>query len=125
TDAIWERVFAVNVTAVMRLTRAVLPAMMRAGEGAIVIVSSESALRGSGAGVAYSASKSAVLGIMRSTAFLYKDLGIRCNAIAPGRIRTGIPAPRSSEFTMSRMSPVMAVSTGDGADAHVIADGIS
>jgi NAD(P)-dependent dehydrogenase (short-subunit alcohol dehydrogenase family) len=69
-DATWEWVFAVNVTAPMRPTRAVLPLMLAAGGGAIVNVSSEAGLRASAAGVAYTASKHAagVLGpIMQTT----------------------------------------------------------
>ncbi|MGL1567571.1 SDR family NAD(P)-dependent oxidoreductase, partial [Vibrio parahaemolyticus] len=68
-DATWERVFAVNLTAPMRLTRAVLPRMIEAGAGSIVTVSSEAGLRGSAAGVAYTSSKHAVVGFTKSVAF--------------------------------------------------------
>jgi NAD(P)-dependent dehydrogenase (short-subunit alcohol dehydrogenase family) len=84
-DVTWERVFAVNVTAVMRLTRAVLPMMLAAGGGAIVNVSSEASLRASASGVAYTASKHAVNGLTKSTAVFYKNQGIRANAVAPAR----------------------------------------
>ena len=70
-DAAWDLVFAVNVTAVMRLTRAVLPLMLEAGRGAIVNVASEAALRGSAAGLAYTASKHAVAGMTKNTAVIY------------------------------------------------------
>jgi NAD(P)-dependent dehydrogenase (short-subunit alcohol dehydrogenase family) len=94
-DATWERVFAVNVTAVMRLTRAVLPMMLAAGGGAIVNVSSEASLRASASGVAYTASKHAVNGITKSTAVFYKGNGIRANAVAPGPVATNIQRPSS------------------------------
>jgi NAD(P)-dependent dehydrogenase (short-subunit alcohol dehydrogenase family) len=99
-DATWDRVFGVNVTGPMRLTRAVLPAMMSAGKGAIVNVASEAALRGSAAGVAYTASKHALIGLTRSTAVLYAASGIRCNAVCPGAVATNIEAASRSEFGM-------------------------
>ena len=62
SDAVWDRVFRVNVTGTMKLMRAVIPAMLAQGGGSIVNTASEAALRGSAAGVAYTASKHAVVG---------------------------------------------------------------
>ena len=104
-DATWERVLAVNLTAPMRLTRALLPAMMAAGRGAIVNVASEAALRGSAAGVAYTASKHGVIGLTRSTAVLYAASGIRCNAVCPGGVATNIEATSRSDFAMGVLAP--------------------
>lgn len=106
-DATWERMFAVNVTGPMKLTRAVLPRMIAAGRGSIVNVSSEAGLRGSSAGTAYTTAKHAVIGLTRSVSFFYGALGIRCNAVAPGAVATNIgesaPATRS-EWARERMA---------------------
>jgi NAD(P)-dependent dehydrogenase (short-subunit alcohol dehydrogenase family) len=83
-DATWDRVFGVNLTGPMRLTRAVLPGMIAAGGGAIVNVASEAALRASASGAAYTASKHAIAGYTKSVAFFYGPQGIRANAVAPG-----------------------------------------
>jgi NAD(P)-dependent dehydrogenase (short-subunit alcohol dehydrogenase family) len=106
-DATWERVFAVNVTALMRLTRAVLPLMLAAGGGAIVNVSSEASLRASASGVAYTASKHAVNGLTKSTAVFYKGDGIRANAVAPGPVATQIEAPFKSQHAAGVLGPLM------------------
>lgn len=106
-DETWERVLAVNITAVMRLTRAVLPGMIEAGGGTIVNITSEAGLRGSAAGVAYTASKHAVIGVTRHVAFMYGPQGVRCNAVAPGAVATSIEAMPKSEFAMGRIGPVM------------------
>ncbi|MFB7425555.1 MULTISPECIES: SDR family NAD(P)-dependent oxidoreductase [Streptomyces] len=90
TDAEWERVIRVNLTAPFLLTRAVLPHMLAAGRGAIVSTASEAGLRGSAAGAAYTASKHGVVGLTRSLAVMYRGKGIRANAIAPGGTRTNI-----------------------------------
>lgn len=90
SDAEWERVIRVNLTAPFLLTRAALPHMLAKGKGAIVNTASEAALRGSAAGTAYTVSKHGVAGLTRSVAVMYRDAGIRSNAIAPGGTRTGI-----------------------------------
>ncbi|WP_329213665.1 glucose 1-dehydrogenase [Streptomyces sp. NBC_01485] len=90
SDAEWERVVRVNLTAPFLLTRAVLPHMLAAGRGAIVNTASEAGLRGSAAGAAYTASKHGVVGLTKSLAVMYRGKGIRANAIAPGATRTAI-----------------------------------
>ncbi|WP_328370103.1 glucose 1-dehydrogenase [Streptomyces sp. NBC_00457] len=90
SDAEWERVIRVNLTAPFLLTRAVLPHMLAAGRGAIVNTASEAGLRGSAAGAAYTASKHGIVGLTKSLAVMYRKQGIRANAIAPGGTRTAI-----------------------------------
>ncbi|NUT49145.1 MAG: SDR family oxidoreductase [Saccharothrix sp.] len=104
SDEVWDRVFAVNVDGLFRLTRAVVPTMLAAGRGSIVNVASEAALRGSAAGVAYTASKHAVIGITRSCAFMYGPKGIRVNAVAPGGVATGMSVDWASGFGWERIS---------------------
>jgi NAD(P)-dependent dehydrogenase (short-subunit alcohol dehydrogenase family) len=108
SDAVWERVFAVNVQGMVRLTRAVLPSMLAARSGSIVNIASEAGIRGSAAGVAYTASKHAVIGITKNSAFMYAQSGIRVNAVAPGGVATNIEANFASEFAGERLQAAMA-----------------
>lgn len=104
SDAVLERVFNVNVFGVIRLTRAVLPLMIAAGRGSIVNIASEAALRGSSSGLVYTASKNAVVGITKSTAFMYEPYGIRTNSVAPGGTLTGMRPVNTNEFGTSRIT---------------------
>lgn len=106
---LWSRVFSVNVDGTMKLMRAVIPAMRQAGAGSIVNVASEAALRGSAAGVAYTASKHAVAGLTKSSAFMYGPSGLRINAVAPGPVATGIGSNFASELGAERVQRAMAV----------------
>ena len=124
-DDTWERVLRVNLTAVMRLTRAVLPRMIEQGRGSIVNVSSEAGLRGSAAGTAYTTSKHAVIGLTRSTAFFYTPSGVRCNAVAPGGVATSIEAPFNSDFAMARLGPLMQTNVPPIAKASELAAAIT
>lgn len=107
-DETWDRVLRVNLTAPLRLIRATLPLLLDGG-GAIVNVASEAALRGSAAGAAYTASKHGLLGLTRSTAFLYGPQGVRTNAVAPGPVATGIEAPMLSPLAAGRVGPLLQV----------------
>ena len=97
-DETWDRLLAVNLTAPMRLTRAVLPAMLDARRGSIVNVGSEASLKAGTSGAAYTSSKHGLVGLTRSTAVFYGDHGIRCNAVCPGAVVTNIEAASRSEF---------------------------
>ena len=121
SDAVWARLFAVNVDGVFRLTRAVVPVMLAAGRGSIVNVASEAALRGNAAGVAYTASKHAVVGITRNTAFMYGPQGIRTNAVAPGGVATGMAPVDQSEFGRGRTGPFLQLIPGVALAEHLAA----
>jgi NAD(P)-dependent dehydrogenase (short-subunit alcohol dehydrogenase family) len=106
TDAVWDRVIAINLTAPFKLMRAVLPIMEAAGRGAILNVSSEAGLRGNASGNAYTASKHGIIGVTKSAAFMYGPKGIRVNSVAPGGVATGIPMPpHMSEAGSARLAP--------------------
>ncbi len=88
-DAIWQETFATNLYGVIYGMRAVLPAMVRAGSGAIVVVASIAGLTSiRDVSAYYSSSKAAVIGLVRQTAEEFGPLGIRINAVAPGRTLT-------------------------------------
>ncbi|MRG58885.1 SDR family oxidoreductase [Agromyces sp. CFH 90414] len=124
TDAVWERVMRVNVDGTMKLSRAVIPTMLAQGIGSIVNTASEAALRGSAAGVAYTASKHAVVGITKSTAFMYGPSGIRVNAVAPGATITNIEAKFASPLGAERVRLAMTV-LPDAAEAEALAASIT
>jgi len=83
-DETWDRVIAVNLTAPVKLMREVVNVMKENGGGSIVNVSSKAGQSGAAAGIAYTTSKHGLIGATKNTAWLYKEEGIRCNAICPG-----------------------------------------
>jgi len=90
TDELWEKVISVNVTGPMRAIRKAMPIFLEKKKGVIINTASIGGLCGSRAGVAYTASKYAVIGLTKNIGFQYALLGIRCNAIAPGGVNTNI-----------------------------------
>jgi NAD(P)-dependent dehydrogenase (short-subunit alcohol dehydrogenase family) len=112
-DATWDRVLDVNLTGVMRLSRAALPVMIAQGGGAMVTVASKASLGAGASGIAYTSSKHAVIGLVKSTAYFYGTQGIRSNAVLPGPVETNIgttSAPHS-EWAMQRALLSMATLT--------------
>ncbi|CAN7162351.1 SDR family NAD(P)-dependent oxidoreductase [Arthrobacter sp. LjRoot78] len=124
-DATWDRVFSVNLTGPMRLTRAVLPLMLAAGTGTIVNVASEASFRASASGVAYTSSKHALVGFTKSVAFFYGPQGIRANAVAPGAVATNIEAPWKSDFAAGRIGPILQATVGSVAQPAALAAAIT
>jgi NAD(P)-dependent dehydrogenase (short-subunit alcohol dehydrogenase family) len=125
SDEVWERVFRINVEGIMRVSRAAVPLMLAAGYGSIVNITSEAGLRGSAAGVAYTASKHAVIGITRSSAVMYGAAGIRVNAVAPGGTITNIEARFASAHAQQRLGPFMAANVPRPAQASQLAASIT
>lgn len=86
----WQQVIAVNLSGVQYGLRYQIPAILQAGGGAIVNMSSILGLVGSGGAPAYTAAKHGVTGLTRAAALHYSSKGIRINSIHPGYIETPI-----------------------------------
>jgi 3alpha(or 20beta)-hydroxysteroid dehydrogenase len=102
TAAEFQRVTAVNQFGVYLGMRAVLPAMIEAGSGAIVNISSLDGVAGMPYEAIYSATKHAVIGLTRSVAMEVAAKGIRVNAVCPGLM----PTPMVAEADLSALGDV-------------------
>jgi len=110
----WARVFAVNVFGVANMSRAVLPAMRSAREGAIVNACSVAASVGLVDRAVYSASKGAVLALTKAMAADEVRHGIRVNCVSPGTVRSpwvdrlvaATPDPSQAMEALRRRQPL-------------------
>ncbi len=88
-DADWHAIFGANVDSAFWLAQAVAPAMRVAGRGSLVFIASGAGLRPSLTGIqAYTAAKHALVGLTRQLSQELGPHGIRCNAVAPGFVRS-------------------------------------
>ncbi|HEU5300191.1 MAG TPA: SDR family oxidoreductase [bacterium] len=101
SDDIWRRVLSINLDGPMFTMRRAVPLMVAQGGGAVVNIASTAGIRGGAAGAAYTASKHALVGLTRNTAWMYAQKGLRCNAICPGATITNI----GETMTPERMDP--------------------
>ncbi|MGH9035257.1 MAG: SDR family NAD(P)-dependent oxidoreductase, partial [Acidimicrobiia bacterium] len=101
TEEEWDRVIDTNLKGCWLGMRAVLPAMIAAGGGAIVCTTSGAALGGIPALAAYSASKGGLISLIRQAAIDYAAAGVRINGVAPGIIDTPMVASVPPEFAQA------------------------
>jgi NAD(P)-dependent dehydrogenase (short-subunit alcohol dehydrogenase family) len=92
-QAQWDQAFGVNVTAVMKLTHALLPMLKASRAGRVINTGSILSRYGDAGLVAYSSSKHAVLGLSRALAMELGPHGITVNCVQPGAIETGMTKP--------------------------------
>lgn len=85
-----DDLFAINVRAALLTCATAIPAMLDAGRGSIVNISSVSGLRGAPMRSVYAATKAAIDGMTRALAMEHGPSGIRVNSVAPGVVRTAM-----------------------------------
>jgi NAD(P)-dependent dehydrogenase (short-subunit alcohol dehydrogenase family) len=87
-DATWQRMFDANLNSAFHILRAVIPEMRKSGGGRIIAVGSRQAVEPAPTIGAYSASKAALVSLMKTVALENKDAGITANVILPGTMDT-------------------------------------
>lgn len=103
----WEKIFRVNLTGPMFAMRKAVQVMTAQGGGNIINIASIGGVRGCRAGAAYTASKHALVGLTKNTAFMYAAEHIRCNAVCPGGVDTEV-MDTQTEISQKGLGRVMA-----------------
>jgi NAD(P)-dependent dehydrogenase (short-subunit alcohol dehydrogenase family) len=106
----WDRTFLINARGTMLMCKHTVAAMLKNGGGSIINISSGTAVSGHMYQTAYACSKGAINTLTKYIATQYGAHGIRCNAIAPGLIKTenmaaSMPEPMQEVFRESKLVP--------------------
>ena len=91
-DEDWEQLFALNLTATMKITRFYLQKMLEKKSGIIINMCSIASFLAGGGGAAYTASKHALAGLTKQIALDYADKNIQVFGLAPGAVKTAMTA---------------------------------
>lgn len=112
----WRRSMSVNLDGVFLCLRAELRAMLAAGGGSVVGLSSVLGLRGHPTVPAYVTAKHALIGLHRSVALEYSGRGIRANVVCPGYIHTPLLDARTDDARLAGLvaqHPIGRLGTAD------------
>ena len=121
-DEDWEAVLQTNLTAVFRLSRAVMRGMMKARWGRIINVTSVIASSGNPGQANYAAAKAGVAGMSRALARELGSRGVTVNCVAPGFIETDMTSALDESQTSALLGQIPLGRLGSGADiAHAVA----
>jgi NAD(P)-dependent dehydrogenase (short-subunit alcohol dehydrogenase family) len=108
---VFDRVIAVNLRGAVLGCKHVIPDMVAAGGGSIVVTSSVKGLTGSAHRTAYAISKSGLDSLTRMIATGYGKAGVRCNAVAPGIVMTdalaSVPADQRAALEAAHLTPTL------------------
>jgi 3-oxoacyl-[acyl-carrier protein] reductase len=111
-DEDFDKILSINVKGAVACSRAAIRTMMRAKTGRIIFLSSVVGEMGNAGQTAYSASKSALLGITKSLAREYASRGITVNAVTPGFVDTDMTSNLTEEQKTAMLSAVPLGRTG-------------
>ena len=120
-DEDWDQVFAINLTATFRLTRAAVKTMMRRRFGRVIGISSVVGVTGNPGQGNYTASKAGMIGMMKSVAAEYAKRNVTANCIAPGFITTPMTDKLNEKQREAILGRVPAGKLGTPADVAAAA----
>lgn len=116
----WSTVMDVNLKGAFHTVKAVAKGMMKRREGAIINVTSVVGLMGNAGQANYAASKAGLVGFTKSVARELASRGIRCNAVAPGYIRTDMTADLGDSQTEALQSGIPLQRLGEPEDISAV-----